>query len=750
MSAETAPGLTWGLIGTGDLAGKRVAAALQQAAGSRLVAVHGRDPERARAFADRHGVARACATVEEMIGLVDAVYVCTPPETHSAYALAALRAGRHVLVEKPMAVSTAECTSMIAAARAARVRLGVAYYRRAWPKMRRVKELIDGGVLGTPTWVGITAHGWYAPGPEDPKGWRVDPNRSGGAGALADIGVHRFDLIDYWLGQPRLRYRHLQHLVHGYAAEDGASIMLELTNGAPVHAYLAWNSRIWSDRLELVGSDAKLVLDPLDSAVLTVIRGREREELCFEPPANAHLPCVQDFVDAVREDREPLCDGEAGQRTTQVLETVVRAPEPSDSARPVLFTACPFDGLDDVIATYFDRCQRRCPEIEGCAAKWTREDLVPGLSDVDTRLLVAEGTSVDDWCRISAEVGRAHLELCRERKEWARTLEHLPGVNLRWDELLDPAGYYPEFSQWTYYRGPAPRLAQVRRHLDGSSWGREDELFHWKKIAGYLGRYNRTIDPAINLGAYASKYPLHSRLMHYFTPAVHAGVCLMRRRSSPGKLEALRAARDLLPDPATIDLALELVERHYEAPEWLVEPAITRLDERLEAYLAGMAAVLGSRHPWLALPPSPTASDLRARLKAHEPAPSFVAIFETMKFARLMKGRLWFYAHDVPWFDSRLLIVNELSRIRRNFLEQPMRMFVRLTRGIEVDAAQALDLVSREGLDAADVAACRRFAELADPRCPTAELRPRAAAIAECFDPFYRAIDRLLASASVR
>jgi predicted dehydrogenase len=113
--------------------------------------------------------------------------------------------------------------------------------------------------------------------------------------------------------------------VQNYEVEDGASAVLQLKNGAPVHVYFSWNSKTWLDRFEIVGSEGKILVEPLDSDSLVVIRGREREELSIAPPENAHLPLVNDFVTAVREQSTPLCDGAAGLRTTHLVEAILGA-----------------------------------------------------------------------------------------------------------------------------------------------------------------------------------------------------------------------------------------------------------------------------------------------------------------------------------------------------------------------------------------------------------------------------------------
>jgi len=90
-----------------------------------------------------------------------------------------------------MASSHEDCTAMLRAAADAKITLGVAYYRRAFPKMIRIRELITQGVLGVPVWAHIASHSWFAPAPDDPKSWRVKKRLSGGGGALAGNGGHR-------------------------------------------------------------------------------------------------------------------------------------------------------------------------------------------------------------------------------------------------------------------------------------------------------------------------------------------------------------------------------------------------------------------------------------------------------------------------------------------------------------------------------------------------------------------------------
>lgn len=105
----------------------------------------------------------------------------------------------------------------------------------------------------------------------------------------------------------------------------------------------------------------------------------------------------------------------------------------------------------EFIRTYYRECRGRFPKIEAIAGKWMYRDLVPGMSDFDSRFIVTDDMSAEDWCQMSTQVGKVHLDLCHQYPSWARNLEHLPGINLTWSELVSEKSYYPEFKQWTFY-----------------------------------------------------------------------------------------------------------------------------------------------------------------------------------------------------------------------------------------------------------------------------------------------------------
>ncbi|WP_455136828.1 Gfo/Idh/MocA family protein [Thermophilibacter sp.] len=193
-----------GVIGCGKIAQVRHIPEYEANPDARVVALFDANAERARELAAAHGC-RACATLEELLAAddVDAVSVCTSNATHAQTAIAALRAGKDVLCEKPMAVTIEECEAMVAAARETGRTLMIDQNQRLARAHVRAKELLDAGRIGRVLTFRTTfGHG----GPEtwsvDPGtgSWFFDPKRAA-MGAMADLGVHKTDLVQWLIGQ---------------------------------------------------------------------------------------------------------------------------------------------------------------------------------------------------------------------------------------------------------------------------------------------------------------------------------------------------------------------------------------------------------------------------------------------------------------------------------------------------------------------------------------------------------------------
>lgn len=349
------------------------------------------------------------------------------------------------------------------------------------------------------------------------------------------------------------------------------------------------------------------------------------------------------------------------------------------------FTPKPENTFNEFIKLYYSECSKRFPKIEAIAGKWDFEDLIPGMSDFDTRFVCSDDMTDEDWCEMSTVVGEVHLDLCNRYPEWARIFEHLPGVNLTWKELTGDISYYPEYRQWSFYYFKSPAaLRNAENSLAERQWDIRDEYFFLKKFFTFYGPYNRSIDKPINLGSFESKYPLHSRLMHYFTPPVQAAVSIVLKRPVRGKFESLRIAQELFPETKIFDEVLDIVDMHYEVPELYSEPEVTLLEERLSEALR---MVLGrmKQHIGIISPEMRRDEDTIKKALKEVYVPPQMKVYDSSRFCRLFKGRMYFYMNAPAHFNNIWLIQNELARVGDMFYKTPFSIYWEAARGEKID-----------------------------------------------------------------
>ncbi len=407
-----------------------------------------------------------------------------------------------------------------------------------------------------------------------------------------------------------------------------------------------------------------------------------------------------------------------------------------------VFAPKPANIFREFIEEYYERSRSACPRIEAITGKWDFCDLIPGMSDFDARFIFSDDTAPDEWPEISRAVGRVHTAICRERPEFARILEHLPGINLMWRELADPLSYYPEFHQWTAYHGSADKLGAFGECLESRKWDESDELFNVRKFATYFTPYDRAIDPPINLHEFESKYPLHSRFMHYFCPPVQSLVSIALGRMVRGKMESFLLARRLFPNPGLIDMIAEVLDRHYEVPGLYDEPRITELEDELYAYLRDAFEVVRPRITVIGTNPGDTSKELRTAL-ARRGGNDMERFFDGAKFCRLMMGRILFYAEDIPWFDSGWLIRHELGRDRKMFYEATFSAFARIAWGENLSPDDSLERCRGEFLDDDEIRAVKAYADVFSEPYDPAGIKRFALRVADVMGPFQTAMEKL-------
>jgi predicted dehydrogenase len=309
--------MNWVVIGIGDITRKRVIPAILEEPRSVLYGLVTRDPRKAEAYP---GV-RVWTAIEDALqdAAVDAVYVASPVALHAPQTIACLRAGKHVLCEKPAGLHYSETEAMTAAARESGRLFGVAYYRRLFPKLRRAKQLIAEGAIGQPLLVEANCHGWI---PGDGRGWLLDPAMAGG-GPLFDIACHRIDAFNFLFGRPARAAGLLSNTVHRVAVEDSATVLMDYTGGVHGIVDVRWNSRVARDQFRVIGTDGEMNLDPLSWPELR-LAGRVEE---LPTHTNVHYPAVENFATAVLDGGALACGGEEAGWTDWVIAAVTEKRE---------------------------------------------------------------------------------------------------------------------------------------------------------------------------------------------------------------------------------------------------------------------------------------------------------------------------------------------------------------------------------------------------------------------------------------
>ena len=309
--------LNWVVVGVGDIAVRRVIPAIQAESRSNLYGVVTRDLAKAAPLNTRAWTNLGEALSETA---VHAVYVATPVFLHAPQTIQALQAGKHVLCEKPMAMNEAEARSMLRTASETGKTLGVAYYRRSYPKVQRAQALLDAGAIGTPVFAELTCHDWFD-GRDSSRVWLLDPVKAGG-GPLFDIGSHRIDVLNFLFGQPQRVSGHLSNAVHHYAVEDNATVMIDYEDGVRGVVDVRWHSRVKRDECRIRGTEGEMDLTPLNGPELVYPGGREH----LPPHVNLHYPLLENFVDAVFGEVPLLASGASSIWTDWVTERARQQP----------------------------------------------------------------------------------------------------------------------------------------------------------------------------------------------------------------------------------------------------------------------------------------------------------------------------------------------------------------------------------------------------------------------------------------
>jgi len=318
-----------GIIGAG-LQGQRRAQSLKQDKRATLAIVADTQYDRAELLADDMGC-QATANWKEVVnsGDVDIVIVCTPPNLHSLMCIAAMREGKHVLCEKPLARNSEEAVKIVNVAREKGVKLKCGFNLRHHPGIWQAKAWLDEGIIGDP----INLRFCYGIGGEPgyDKNWRMDSEVSGG-GQLMDQGVHVLDLSRYFLGEFTEAFGTAQTTFWDIAPlEDNVFAILRTGKGQVASFHVSWTQ--WKNlfTMDLFGREGYISVKGLGGSygIEKAILGKRdflkpfREEIIeYRGGDSSWYEEWKEFVSAIKENREPMGNGHDGLEALKLASTI--------------------------------------------------------------------------------------------------------------------------------------------------------------------------------------------------------------------------------------------------------------------------------------------------------------------------------------------------------------------------------------------------------------------------------------------
>ena len=320
--------IKWGFIGCGEVTERKSGPAFSLVPGSSVVAVMSRNQEKAKSYAQRHNIPRWYTDAQELVDdpEVNAVYIATPPSSHATYAIMAMKSGKPVYVEKPLAASYPDCQRINRISEQTGVPCFVAYYRRYLPYFQRVKQLVEEGAVGKVLNVQVR----FAVPPRDLDynrdnlPWRVQRDIAGG-GYFYDLAPHQIDLLQEMFG-PILR-------AHGYCAnrgglyqtEDTVSASFQFNDGMPGSGSWCFVSHASAktDRIEIVGDKGSVAFSVFTYEPIVLHTEQGREEIVVPNPEHVQMPLIQNVVEHLQQQGQCTCDSVSATTVNWVMDRIL-------------------------------------------------------------------------------------------------------------------------------------------------------------------------------------------------------------------------------------------------------------------------------------------------------------------------------------------------------------------------------------------------------------------------------------------
>ncbi len=321
--------IAWGFVGCGEATEKKSGPAFSLVPGSHVEAVMSRTEEKARSYAERHGVKKWYTDPSALINdpEVNAVYIATPPSSHTTYAIMALRAGKPVYVEKPLAVNYEDCLRVNRTCRETGQPCFVAYYRRYLPYFIKVKQLLESQAIGTP----LNIHLRFTIPPRSLDynrtnlPWRLQPDIAGG-GYFYDLAAHQLDLLQEIFGVIVHAHGYPTNRGGLYKTEDNISACFLFESG--IAGSGSWcfvgakNSQV--DRIEVIGDRGSLAFSVFTYDPIHLRNEEGSRSFRIPNPTHVQMPLIQNIVEHLQGTAHCECDSVSATAVNWAMDRILR------------------------------------------------------------------------------------------------------------------------------------------------------------------------------------------------------------------------------------------------------------------------------------------------------------------------------------------------------------------------------------------------------------------------------------------
>jgi len=295
--------INWGFIGCGEVTEKKSGPAFAEVEDSSIEAVMSRNANKAQLYAERHNISKWYTDAQELINdpKVNAIYIATPPSSHATFAIMAMKAGKPVYIEKPLAASYEDCARINRISNETGIDCFVAYYRRYLPYFKKVKQIIQSGTIGKVTNVQLR----FSVPPREldynsnsTKPWRLQPDIAGG-GYFYDLAPHQLDTLQELFGIITRAHGYCANVGHLYKAEDTISACFMFENGLPGSASWCFvgHKSAREDCIDVIGEKGMMSFSVFDYKPIRVITSEGTRSVIVPNPPYVQLPIIKSVIE---------------------------------------------------------------------------------------------------------------------------------------------------------------------------------------------------------------------------------------------------------------------------------------------------------------------------------------------------------------------------------------------------------------------------------------------------------------------